>query len=248
MFARAVIDKVIGTSPCMGIRLPEIADAEYVLPTADQVRLIADTLPERYRAVAFIAAGCGLRTGEIFGLEWDDIDTERREIRVRRQLKVSSGRGRYFGPTKTRTSVRTVEMPEVVRTALVAHEAAVPRVPIEVNDETDPAKPVRRTANPIFVNEGGQLIRPSWWWHVWSAMIAETGLPDVINLRALRHYFATVLIFGGANVKTVQLAMGHTTPTITLNTYVGYWPDALDRTRSLVDAAFCTQSVPARVA
>jgi len=49
--------------------------------------------------------------------------------------------------------------------------------------------------------------------------------------------FATVLIFGGANVKTVQLAMGHTTPTITLNTYVGHWPDALDRTRSLVDAA-----------
>ncbi|HEV3355148.1 MAG TPA: hypothetical protein VG247_00035 [Pseudonocardiaceae bacterium] len=61
MFARAVIDKVIGVSPCVGIRLPEIADTEYVLPTADQVRLIADTVPERYRAVAFVAAGCGLR-------------------------------------------------------------------------------------------------------------------------------------------------------------------------------------------
>jgi len=46
-----------------------------------------------------------------------------------------------------------------------------------------------------------------------------------------------VLIFGGANVKSVQLAMGHTTPTITLNTYVGYWPDAIDQTRSLVDSS-----------
>jgi hypothetical protein len=55
------------------------------------------------------------------------------------------------------------------------------------------------------------------------------------------------LIFGGANVKTVQLAMGHTTPTITLNTYVGYWPDALDRTRSLVnDVLGCTPCVPGR--
>lgn len=53
-------------------------------------------------------------------------------------------------------------------------------------------------------------------------------------LRDLRHYFATVLIFGGANVKTVQLVMGHTTPTITLNTYVGFWPDAVDQTRTLV--------------
>jgi len=38
-------------------------------------------------------------------------------------------------------------------------------------------------------------------------------------------------------VKTVQLALGHSTPTITLNEYVHEWPDVLDRTRSLVDNA-----------
>jgi len=54
---------------------------------------------------------------------------------------------------------------------------------------------------------------------------------------------------GGANVKTVQLAMGHTTPTVTLNTYVGYWPDAVDQTRTLVDSALgCTAVVPAGAA
>jgi hypothetical protein len=40
--------------------------------------------------------------------------------------------------------------------------------------------------------------------------------------------------------------MGHTTPTITLNAYVGYWRDAVDQTRSLVDGALgCTGPVPA---
>ena len=69
------------------------------------------------------------------------------------------------------------------------------------------------------------------------------GSPKGTGSLALRHYFATVLIYGGANVKSVQLAMGHTTPTITLNTYVGYWPDAIDPTRTLVDAALgCTGS------
>jgi hypothetical protein len=38
-------------------------------------------------------------------------------------------------------------------------------------------------------------------------------------------------------VKTVQLALGHATPTITLNTYVGEWPEAVDRTRAILDAA-----------
>jgi integrase len=46
-----------------------------------------------------------------------------------------------------------------------------------------------------------------------------------------------VLIHAGASVKTVQLALGHSTPTVTLNTYVHEWPDVLDRTRSLVDDA-----------
>ncbi|MET8254466.1 hypothetical protein [Micromonospora sp. NPDC005197] len=35
----------------------------------------------------------------------------------------------------------------------------------------------------------------------------------------------------------MQLALGHSTPTITLNTYVHEWPDALDRTRLLIDGA-----------
>lgn len=72
------------------------------------------------------------------------------------------------------------------------------------------------------------------------------GLPAGYGLRDRRHYFAAVLIFGGGNVRTVQLAMGHTTPTITLNTCVGYWPDAVDQTHSLVDGALlgCTGPVP----
>lgn len=41
----------------------------------------------------------------------------------------------------------------------------------------------------------------------------------------------------GASVKRVQLALGHSTPMITLNTYLGEWPEADERTRSIVDAA-----------
>ena len=35
----------------------------------------------------------------------------------------------------------------------------------------------------------------------------------------------------------MQTALGHSTPTVTLNEYVHEWPDVLDRTRSLVDGA-----------
>ena len=61
----------------------------------------------------------------------------------------------------------------------------------------------------------------------------------------LRHYYATLLIHAGASVKTVQLALGHSTPTITLNEYVHEWPHVLDRTRSLVDGALRTRETAA---
>jgi integrase len=79
--------------------------------------------------------------------------------------------------------------------------------------------------------------------------VKAAGLPLRFGSRDLRHYFATMLIFGGTNVKSVQLAMWHTTPTITLITYVGYWPDAVDQTRTLVDSALgCTGVGPAGAA
>jgi integrase len=94
-----------------------------------------------------------------------------------------------------------------------------------------------REARLVFTRGDGRPVHRADWSHIWRPAVQAVGLPTGFGLRDLRHYFATVLIFGGANVKSVQLAMGHTTPTITLNTYVGYWPDAVDRTRTLVDLA-----------
>jgi hypothetical protein len=45
------------------------------------------------------------------------------------------------------------------------------------------------------------------------------------------------LIHHGAGVKRVQLALGHSTPMITLNTYAGEWPDTDDHARAIVDSA-----------
>lgn len=156
-----------------------------------------------------------------------------------------SGRKPYLAPPKTKTSRRTNELPEIAESALRTHLDTFRIAPEEIEDETDPRRPKRRMANLVFTRGDGRPIHRADWSHIWRPAVEAAGLPKGFGLRDLRHYFATVLIFGGANVKTVQLAMGHTTPTVTLNTYVGYWPDAIDQTRSLVDSALgCTGVVP----
>ncbi|MDF2711763.1 MAG: integrase family protein [Nonomuraea muscovyensis] len=63
------------------------------------------------------------------------------------------------------------------------------------------------------------------------------GPPARAGLHCLRHYFATLLIHKGASVKAARLALGHSTPMVTLNTYVTEWPEAQERTPALVDSA-----------
>ena len=49
---------------------------------------VREQLPERYQLVVWLGAGLGFRQGEIFGLSLADIDLERGEIHVRRQVKL----------------------------------------------------------------------------------------------------------------------------------------------------------------
>ena len=62
------------------------------------------------------------------------------------------------------------------------------------------------------------------------------GLPAGFRYHHLRHYFASLLIASGADVKIVQTRLRHATATTTLNVYSHLWPDSDESTRTAVDA------------
>jgi integrase len=237
MFGAAVIDRAIAVSPCVGITLPTLETSEHVILTPAQVHTLAETVHPRYRALVYIGAGCGLRIGEACGLEVEHVDFLRREITVTQQLTVTSGRSPFLAPPKTVTSRRTVELPKVTGDALAQHMVKFPPVEVELIDEIDRRKPVERSVRLMFTNAKERPIHRASWSHYWSPAARAAELPARTGFHSLRHYFATVLIHGGASVKTVQLALGHSTPMVTLNIYTGHWPDQIDRTRTLLDQA-----------
>jgi integrase len=237
MFRSAVRDRVIGVSPCVGVTLPGLEASDHLILTPEQVHAVASHLPARYRALVYVGAGCGLRHGEALGLELRQIDFLRREIHIEQQLTVTSGRSPFLAQVKTKTSRRTVELPKPAADALAWHLELHPPVEVEVRDEVDRRAPRERPATLVFTNTNSRPIHRASWSHDWQPAAAAAGLPPRTGYHSLRHYFATLLIHAGASVKTVQLALGHSTPTVTLNTYVGQWPDQIDRTRTLVEDA-----------
>ena len=155
------------------------------------------------------------------------------------QLVQLAGKPPHLGPPKTPTSRRTMEMGKVVSESLARHFEIVPPKEVEILDATDPRKPQMRMAKLPLVNTNVDPLRRGYAGQKPrnAAVAAVDGVPDDFGYHGLKHYYAALLIHRGASVKTVQLALGHSKPSITLDMYTHEWPDAIDRTRNLVDEA-----------
>jgi integrase len=240
IYKTAVREPVIGRSPCVGIRMPTKETKKIKPLDAEAVRGLALALPGRYRAIVLTAAGTGLRPSEVLGLETDCIDFERKTLQVRQQLVTSTQDGHvaYLAPPKTRQSVRTIPLSQGVMDTLTAHLADFPTVEVQIEDRTDPREPKIRKARLLFTTRRLSAIKRQTWGEIWRPAAQAIGLPPGTGLHICRHTYASALIRFGESVKTVQMLLGHKTPTITLNVYSHLWPDSDDRARQAVEAMF----------
>jgi integrase len=237
IFAGAVRDRVVATSPCTGVRLPEAGRERAEPLPLETVLTLGAALPAHLRAVVPLVAGAGLRQGEVFGLEASHIDFLRnRSLHVTQQLMTAPGEPPFLAPPKTAKSDRVIPLAPVTLDGLAAHLAAFPAREVEIEDRTDPRHPQQRVASLLFTHEDGRPIARHDWAHIWPRAARAAGLPARSGLHLVRHFYASLLIRYGESVKTVQERLGHSSPATTLNTYVHLWPDSDDRTRQAVSA------------
>ena len=120
-------------------------------------------------------------------------------------------------PLKSPTSETPIPIPASMAVQLSAQVASWP-------DET------------LLTNDfGGQLSPTSLEVAMRAARTAVPGLPAGFRYHDLRHYFASMLIASGADVKVVQARMRHASAKTTLDTYGHLWPDSDDSTRDAID-------------
>ena len=116
-----VEDRIIPISPCRSIRLPKTEKIRVEPLGTEDVVALADSVDDRYRALVMLAAGSGMRQGEVFGLTLPMLDLLQRVVRVEQQLTTVQGRAPYLGPPKTEASVRSVPLPRIVVDSIAAH-------------------------------------------------------------------------------------------------------------------------------
>jgi integrase len=230
IFRAATRDRIVGTSPCVEIRLPRSptkAVTEVLEP--DQVLTLAKFVPPRYRAVIIAGAGLGLRPGELFGLTSDRVEFLRRSVRIDQQMVRIRGEGVRLASLKTAASYRSVPLPEVVAKAIASHMQSWP---------------AHREMNLVFTNERNAPIQQFPFSMVFEHARVKAGLPDWATPHDLRHFYASTLIRSGASIKVVQTRLGHSSAKTTLDVYGHLFRDEDDRTRQAVEDALSTADIP----
>jgi len=240
IFAAAVADDLIRKSPCRGVALPSRPVSRLVpWPTTDVHKAI-DALPAHYRALGVLAATTGLRQGELLGLTLGRLDMLRRTVEVVEQMVTVARRPPFLAPPKTAASVRSVPLPDVALEALAAHLASRPAPPVACHRLGSTGEVVEAEERLVFTTVNREPIRRQTFNNAWVDALERAKLPAKSHFHALRHYYASMLIAGGEDVKVVQSRLGHASARETLDTYGHLWPDTEGRTRDVVDRLFGT--------
>ncbi|MHA6784072.1 tyrosine-type recombinase/integrase [Pseudonocardia saturnea] len=239
VFGAAIADDLIAKNPCRSgtVRKP-VPDPRPIIPwPAQWVAGVRDALPARYAVVATLAAGAGLRQGEILGLTPDDIDTRQGTVHVRRQVKLTAGNQPYLALPKGRKT-RSVPVPPSVIDAVLGHLTDLPVRTLTLPWDRPDGDPLT-VSLMLTSRESTPVNRHYFNAKIWKPALMVAGVPPTRDngCHALRHYYASVLLDGGESIKTVSERLGHADPAFTLRTYTHLLPSSESRTKEIIEAA-----------
>lgn len=230
----AVREGIIKSNPCdfiEEIKRPKAKERRSL--TDEQAFKLAEDLRSSERngriVAVWLALATGVRRGEALGLTWEDVDLDRQRIWVRKQLDSKMARRKTKSDASARNlsidngTVRFLEEWKAIQSNLFFDGGAVP-------DRT-----------PVCTNNSGSFISPSAFDKWRRTFFVDHGLGTFENVEAkrdsrgvlrykregyvgynlheLRHTQATFLIGSGADIKTVQARLGHSSASLTMDIY-----------------------------
>lgn len=216
----AVHDGVIARNPCSRRTSPGTGSQRPYVASTEQIWMLHDAVPRGLQAAILLGAFVGLRLAEAAALRPDDVDFMRGVVSPAVQWPAE--------PLKSEISKTPVPIPNELALLLSAAVA--------IGDGTT-----------IVTNEAGRAAGP---WAIERAVRdvrrAIPGLPPEFRFHDLRHYFASLLIADGLDVKVVQARLRHASAKTTLDVYGHLWPDKDAASRAAVAAAIAAHQQRAK--
>jgi integrase len=216
IYSDAVHDGLVARSPLSRRTSPGQGKQRPYVATTGQIWALHDAMEPRYRAGLLLAAFAGLRLAEACGLRVSDVDFMRGVVHPVVQYPAE--------PLKTDISRTPVPIPQDLVLELSAHVEQF-------------------STGWVMCDEAGRQMGPWQLQRAFRAARAEVeGLPEGFRFHDLRHYYASLLISSGLDVKVVQARLRHASAKTTLDTYGHLWPDSDETTRAAISGVITARN------
>ena len=221
---------IIVNNPCKkSVRsdMGKPSDKKEALTLADQKKFLQYTVGRSYENQYRFVLQTGLRTGELVGLKWEDVDFQKKTITITRSMEFRHSVHEWkIGEPKSKSGYRTIPLTDEAVRILKDQKTKNSRLkvtPIEWREF-------------VFLCRKGTPVKNSTY---------DTGLYKICEkagikpfaMHILRHTFATRCIEGGMKPKTLQKILGHSNIGITMNLYVTTTEDEKQKEIELVAEA-----------
>lgn len=200
-------------NPAVNLERPKIDKPEIELLSPEEFELFLKEVEMPYKTAFLTAFLTGVRAGELWGLQWTDIDWASKQIHVRRSLW-----NHQFQKPKTKTAIRKIDMTERLVKELKAW-----KLPCPVNKH-----------GLVFPSpEGYPSMHGNVMKRFFYPALRKAGLRHV-SFHSMRHSNASMRIHVGQNIKYIQGQLGHASINMTLDVY-GHLFNDLDFNRRQVE-------------
>ena len=196
----ALRDEIITSNPLKLVKVPPLEEVDIMPFAEDEMFHILNSADGQYKNFFALAFFTGMRSGEMIGLRWEDINFKREEINISQGIRMGK-----IGLTKTVSSKRIIDMIDVL----------IPYLQEQ--------KKLTGDSEYVFVNEDGEhiydikRIRDTHW----KKILKKCGF-KYRPIYHTRHTFAAVMLENGEDVLWVAHMLGHKDANITLSTYARY--------------------------
>jgi integrase len=212
---RALADAVewglLPRNPARSAKRPRVAKPDMrVWDAAEARRFLSSVRDDRLYAMWLVMLTTGLRRGEVAGLRWVDVDLDDAVISVQ-HTRVSVDAKVVAVEPKTAKGRRSVALDEMTVQALRAHRVAQLQERLALGTAW-------QDSGFVFVREDGAPYHPERILVMFKRLADAAGVPP-IRLHDLRHTSATLALAAGVHPKVVQERLGHSSISITLDTY-----------------------------
>ncbi len=219
---QAVKNSMISQNPCKAVTLPKNDKGDALYFTPEQVNRFLEAIKNTKHYLLYsLELTTGLRLGEIVALRWENVNLEEKKIEIKLSAAIVNKKKQMdegvlhseviLQTPKTKRSVRTLYIEEPLVSMLKAHHSDQLQKHMLYGNAFS-------NSGFVFTNDYGNMLHPRTIQDHFKRSIKKAGLPN-LHFHSLRHTAATLMLFNGVDIRTVQEVLGHEDIQTTLGIY-----------------------------